>query len=315
METMSPRRSPAPVALTIASVERDTGLSKDTLRVWERRYGFPAPERDALGERLYPLEQVDKLRVLKRLLDLGHRPGRIVGMPIDELRGLAQAGGGTALPSPPPAGEQDHLAGLLGRLTAHRFDELRGELSQLLLRHGLARFVADVVAPMNERVGEAWTRGTVQIFEEHLYTEAVQGLLRSSIGSMPRGEQRPRVLLTTFPQEPHGLGVLMAEATFALEGCHCVSLGVQTPVWDIALAAESQRADIVALSFSAAVNAAQAMAGLAELRARLPAPVEIWAGGGCPALHRRPPPGVVVLRLLDEIAPALQRWRQARATA
>jgi methylmalonyl-CoA mutase cobalamin-binding subunit len=107
----------------------------------------------------------------------------------------------------------------------------------------------------------------------------------------------------------------MAEATFALEGCHCVSLGVQTPVWDIALAAESQRADIVALSFSAAVNAAQAMTGLAELRARLPAPVEIWAGGGCPALHRRPPPDVVVLRLLDEIAPALQRWRQARVTA
>jgi hypothetical protein len=57
------------------------------------------------------------------------------------------------------------------------------------------------------------------------------------------------------------------------------------------------------------------MTGLAELRARLPAPVEIWAGGGCPALHRRPPPDVVVLRLLDEIAPALQRWRQARVTA
>ncbi|MGA0116507.1 MAG: MerR family transcriptional regulator, partial [Burkholderiales bacterium] len=30
----------------IAAVERDTGLSKDTLRVWERRYGFPAPVRD-----------------------------------------------------------------------------------------------------------------------------------------------------------------------------------------------------------------------------------------------------------------------------
>jgi DNA-binding transcriptional MerR regulator/methylmalonyl-CoA mutase cobalamin-binding subunit len=307
--------APAPLGMNIASVERDTGLSKDTLRVWERRYGFPVPGRDALGERLYPLDQVFKLRTLKRLLDLGHRPGRIVGLPIEDLQRLAEAGSGASQRSLPPVRGQGDLDRLLGLLTAHRFDELRGELSQLLLRHGLARFITDVVAPMNERVGEAWTRGTVQIFEEHLYTEAVQGLLRSSIGSMPRGEQRPRVLLTTFPQEPHGLGVLMAEATFALEGCHCVSLGVQTPVWDIALAAESQRADIVALSFSAAVNAAQAMAGLAELRAKLPEPLEIWAGGGCPALHRRPPPGVVVLRLLDEIAPALQRWRQARVTA
>jgi hypothetical protein len=35
--------------LPIAAVERDTGLAKDTLRVWERRYGFPQPGRDANG--------------------------------------------------------------------------------------------------------------------------------------------------------------------------------------------------------------------------------------------------------------------------
>jgi len=34
----------------IAAVERDTGLSKDVLRMWERRYGFPVPNRDANGE-------------------------------------------------------------------------------------------------------------------------------------------------------------------------------------------------------------------------------------------------------------------------
>ncbi|MBK8767339.1 MAG: MerR family transcriptional regulator, partial [Burkholderiaceae bacterium] len=31
------------ITLSISAVERDTGLSKDTLRVWERRYGFPLP--------------------------------------------------------------------------------------------------------------------------------------------------------------------------------------------------------------------------------------------------------------------------------
>ena len=37
---------------SIAAVEREVGLSKDVLRVWERRYGFPLPSRDAPGERL-----------------------------------------------------------------------------------------------------------------------------------------------------------------------------------------------------------------------------------------------------------------------
>ena len=70
--------SAKPVSLSIAAVERDTGLSKDTLRVWERRYGFPLPHRDALGERSYPFDQVERLRTIKRLLDAGHRPGRVV---------------------------------------------------------------------------------------------------------------------------------------------------------------------------------------------------------------------------------------------
>jgi DNA-binding transcriptional MerR regulator len=302
------------LALNIASVERDTGLSKDTLRVWERRYGFPAPARDALGERMYSIEDIDKLRTLKRLLDRGHRPGKIVGLPIDQLQRLAQAGSGAAR-SLQQVQSTDDLDGVLALLTAHQIDELRRRLSQLLARRGLARFVTDVVAPLNDMVGEAWTRGSVQIFEEHLYTEAMQGLLRNAINAIQRAAARPRVLLTTFPQEPHGLGLLMAEAMFALEGCQTTSLGVQTPLWDIVLAARAQPADVVALSFSAAVNPHQAIDGLAELRSELPEAVEIWAGGGCQPLQRRPPAGVHVMRSLDEIAPALARWRQAAASS
>ena len=60
--------------MRIAEVERDTGLAKETLRVWERRYQFPRPERDELGERLYPFTQVEQLRVIRRLIDHGFRP-------------------------------------------------------------------------------------------------------------------------------------------------------------------------------------------------------------------------------------------------
>jgi len=85
----------AAVTLSISAVERDTGLSKDTLRVWERRYGFPSPMRDAFGERIYPLEQVDRLRAIRRLMDIGHRPGKIIGLDIAELQALADTSTGT----------------------------------------------------------------------------------------------------------------------------------------------------------------------------------------------------------------------------
>ena len=66
--------------LSIAAVERETGLGKDTLRAWERRYGFPLPQRDAAGVRGYPRAMVERLRLIRRALVAGHRPGRLFAL-------------------------------------------------------------------------------------------------------------------------------------------------------------------------------------------------------------------------------------------
>jgi hypothetical protein len=104
----------------------------------------------------------------------------------------------------------------------------------------------------------------------------------------------------------------MVEVFLAMEGCRCVSLGVQTPVWDTALAARAYRSDIVALSFTACISPNQVIDSLTELRAKLPPQVSLWAGGSAPALQRRVIPGVVALHGLDDLAAALLRWRQGR---
>ena len=297
-------------AFGIGAVERDTGLSKDTLRIWERRYRFPAPQRDAFGERIYPRDQVDKLRVVKRLMDQGMRPGKIMHHTLEELRALRQAHPQAA---PASAPLQASVQALVTLILEHRIDELRGALGQQVLRLGLARFVIDIVAPLNAAVGEAWVAGEMAIFEEHLYTESIKVVLRAAIATVPRQAGSPRILLTTFPKEEHGLGLLMAEAVLALEGAHCVSLGVETPVPDIVRAAASQQADIVALSFSAAYATNGVLDGLAELRATLPGNVEVWAGGSAMALLRRPPDDVCIMPDLDAIGDTLTAWRLSRS--
>jgi DNA-binding transcriptional MerR regulator/methylmalonyl-CoA mutase cobalamin-binding subunit len=305
----------APATVGIAAVERDTGLSKDTLRVWERRYGFPRPQRDAFGERAYCPQDLDKLRVIRRLLDAGHRPGKIIAMPIAELRSLADAAAKSWRQVEGNGEAPVELERYLDLVRSHRIDDLRRALSQSVLRLGIERFVIDVCAPLNRSIGEEWARGDLEIYEEHLYTESMQVVLRNAIGSIPEPATFPRVLLTTVPNEAHGLGLLMAEALLALEGCHCTSLGTQTPIGDIALAAATQGTDIVALSFSACLNPNQVLEGLAELRARLSPETEIWAGGRCPILQRRPPKNVTVLGGLTEIREVLAAWRSRHAPA
>jgi hypothetical protein len=94
--------------------------------------------------------------------------------------------------------------------------------------------VIDLVAPLTTLVGEAWASGQLATFEEHLYTESLTVVMRSAIFAMPQANRHPvsapRILLTTLPQERHGLGLLMAEAMCVAEGAHCISLGVQTPL-------------------------------------------------------------------------------------
>ena len=75
--------------------------------------------------------------------------------------------------------------------------------------------------------------GDLQVFEEHLYTEQLQVALRTAINAFPRQTGIPKVLLTTFPSELHGLGLLMVEAMMVPEGVQCISLGPQTPLEDI----------------------------------------------------------------------------------
>lgn len=289
--------------LSISAVERETGLPKETLRVWERRYGFPQPARDANGERIYPEAQVARLRTVKRLMDRGLRPGRLLKLDAAGLQALAEQANGDS----PPRSALHDLALFL--LKTHQAGELRRELTQVLIRDGVKRFVLETAAPLTAHVGDAWTRGELQVYEEHLLTEVLQAVLRQAIAQLGAPAGPPRVLLTTLPDERHGLGLLMAEAMATLDGAQCVSLGTQTPVRDIVAAAIAQKADVVALSISAHAAVAQVQESLRLLRAQLPPAAALWCGGSGAARLKRAGKGVDVLGGLEDLTAALDRWR------
>jgi methanogenic corrinoid protein MtbC1 len=324
MVTSSPPSSDSPVALaeirtpepllSIAAVEQETGLGKDTLRAWERRYGFPRPLRDAAGDRRYPRSLVNRLVLVRRALLAGQRPGRLLALPEAELDALLAR---LALPPVAPARTRGvlHIAEGMAALRSGGAEALRHWLTLGLARAGLATFVVEGVAPLTEAVGEAWLDGRIAVYEEHLYSEAVQSVLRNALVPFQTGleARAPRLLLTTVPGEAHGLGLLMAEAMLTLQACRCLSLGTQTPLADIVAAAAAHRIDVVALSFSQSLPAAQALQALAELRARLPGSVALWAGGGSPALRGLREPGIRVLGGLVEVDEAVAEWRDSAA--
>jgi len=306
------------ISFTIASVEKETGLSKDTLRMWERRYGFPAPERDPGGDRLYPAAQVERLRLIKRLIDQGYRPRQLMGISPEALRNLPARGAGAVQrrTTTSVAGEEaeEETNELLALLKNHDAAQFQQRLQQTLAREGLRRFVIDTVAPLTRQVGQAWEDGRFAVFEEHLFTELTKRVLRQAIASLPPATDRPRILLTSVADEAHVLGLLMAEALLALEGAQCIPLGAQMPLLDIAHAAAAHRADIVALSFSSAFPARRVAPVLSQLRDLLPAEVALWVGGNG-ASQSALPKGVTRLPSLKDGVDALGLWIADRTAA
>jgi MerR family transcriptional regulator, light-induced transcriptional regulator len=297
--------------LPISAVERDTGLSKDVLRVWERRYGFPLPVRDSNGERLYPLTQVERLRTIKRLMDSGHRPGKLLSLSEPELDVL-----GSRQSRPRRDDESiDVQRQVIVLIRSHDMPGLRQLLILWLMKQGLQAFVVETVAPLNRAITEACMRGEIEVFEERAYTELLQAVLRTAM--LPNGVRTggPRLLLATLPNEVGSLGLLMMEALLATQGVWCVSLGVQVPIPEIAAAAAAFDADIVVLAFSASFSSKQAVASLESIRKVTPPDAAIWVGGELIRRLRRDIPGVTPTGTLADMLAALRQWRAAHPAA
>ncbi len=69
----------------ISAVADLTGLSSHVLRVWERRYDVVKPERSESKRRQYTAEDVERLKLLKLLVDSGHTIGSVAGLSTEQL--------------------------------------------------------------------------------------------------------------------------------------------------------------------------------------------------------------------------------------
>lgn len=69
----------------IGKVSKMTGISPDTLRVWERRYETVVPQRTPNGGRVYSSEDIARLSLMKKLVDAGDAIGSVAGLSQSEL--------------------------------------------------------------------------------------------------------------------------------------------------------------------------------------------------------------------------------------
>jgi methanogenic corrinoid protein MtbC1 len=315
------RKSPEPsktaaVGHPIAVVAERTGLSRDVLRVWERRYAAVEPDRSPGGQRLYSDDQVNRFRLLAAATKHGRTIKTVVGLTTADLERLV-ADDDAQRPAPPaPTGESAHVERAEAALVHTRAldgSSLDRELRRTIARHGIPAFLQEIVPTLMHRIGEEWQAGRLTIAHEHLASAAVLAIILEAMRSVPEAPGAPRLLVTTPSGERHAVGAALAAAAAALDGWTIIYLGVDVPAADIVAAASASRADVVALSIVLSDHSAAVVRELHAVRAAMPAAIPVLAGGAAAVrmTESLSQPGLIVCSGIADMRRVLAREVQA----
>lgn len=267
--------------MSIGALARAVGLTEGTLRNWERRYGFPKPQRTKGGHRVYQAEVVTVLKLVRTAMRAGHRPAQLLKMNLEQLEALAlKQGQLVRLPSTETEAEtqleSDFLTAVLSFQSGALFKSFRTRVAKA----GLLRFVQEDAWDILKSLGSAWEAGKIEIEHEHFAAEVLRDFLTSEWRSLNVNTGGPRIVCGTLSGEQHGLGLHLAACCLVANGFQVLFLGTDLPPTSIAATVKENRGVAVAISMSEFSEMAANEMLLRELRALLPADVELWVGGG-----------------------------------
>ena len=272
--------------LNIGALSMATGVPVETIRTWERRYGFPASQRNDAGHRIYELDTIEHLRLITAILARGYRPSQLEGRTAEELEDLLEktSRAEDSESESPSTKKSEEVCDKWLRCWMDAVSSLDREEFERRLRANFSRlnaleFLDGRLGPFLVELGEGWASGRLSVLHEHFASECIRDFLVDvwrPLSDMARGR---RVVLTTFSGEQHCLGLHMAALVVAMAGCRVLFLGANTPVHDIAEAAEQTQSQAVTLSISQYANAQVVEKMLTQLRELLDPRVEILIGG------------------------------------
>jgi len=241
-----------------------TGLTPDTIRAWERRYGAIEPSRSAGNTRKFTQDDIRRLLLLREATEAGHSIGNIAGLDEEALRALRAVtrpapepppgsdadGDGTLPPVASPGTDAVALERYLGLL--QRFD-VAAQASWVRRAAALSAprdFVLGVVSPLlselRERRADARLGGPHVVVAWQALAAALQTLL--DVGGGPA--RAPEVLTVGAPRQRHAIGA-MAAAVLAREHGHAsLFLGPSVPDADVLWAVDALATRVLVVDVS-----------------------------------------------------------------
>lgn len=231
----------------IHRVAKLTGLSKDVIRVWERRFGVLKPTRGANRYRNYSDEDVALLRYLKEQLDAGGSIGDLARLGREELLNRLRS-------ASPRASFIDNTFDRLLRELLSALDPFDRVMFEKRLNGAVAvvpfeEALHGILLPLQERVGQLWHDGHVNVAIEHYVTKQIQQKIFSAMNQLPVAEFGAKVIVACPPGEEHDIAALAVAYRCRVRGCRVYYLGANVPVAALTKLCHEVEPDLTIVSF------------------------------------------------------------------
>ena len=268
----------------IHRVAKLTGLSKDVIRVWERRFGLLKPMRGANRYRNYSDEDVALLRYLKEQLDAGASIGDLAKIGREELLNRVPA-------AAPRTFVVDNTFDRLLRELLSALNPLDRVIFEKRLNGAVAvvpfeEALHGILLPLQQQVGELWHTGHINIATEHYVTKQIQQKIYAAMNQLPVAEFGTKVVVACPPGEEHDIAALAVAYRCRVRGCRVYYLGANVPISALTNLCGNVEPDITILSFPLTLSESQATEVIQAISDEL-RPVSMVVAGGHGALAMR----------------------------
>ncbi|MGB5244509.1 MAG: MerR family transcriptional regulator [Lutimonas sp.] len=214
---------------SIAEAERLTGIKAHTLRIWEKRYDFLAPERTDTNIRYFNDDQLRKLINVSILLKNNHRISAIAKMDDEVINQIV-----TSILTSEDTGKDEIIKALVMSMLKLDEVEFNNIFNRQILKQGLVNTILHIIYPFLDQVGVLWGTNKVLPAQEHFTSNLIRQKIISAFESLPQpAADAPKIVLFLLEDENHEIALLLGAFIAKDLGWKVYYLGQNVPSEDI----------------------------------------------------------------------------------
>ncbi len=235
----------------LKAVLKETGITADTLRAWERRYGLPMPERTPGKHRLYSSYDIETVKWLMKRQSEGLSISHAVELWRKQIASGADPLADSAKQAVMPTNRLNLEATRSDWVNACcQFDTLKAEqiLNEAFAVNSVELTCAEVMMRGLHEIGELWLKNRVSVQQEHFASAIAMRRLEALMNAAPAPSHPESILAACPPNEWHAFPTLLLSLFLRRRGWNVIYLGANVPTDHMEETIDSVHPKLVILS-------------------------------------------------------------------